>query len=110
VSLSLAGNLGVNNTPWKTNTPIAVGAAFLGFLAIGAAIWWWRSPDDREEEPGQDSNPEMDLDQTLNAIALLDQSHEKGGLDDEEYQQSRQALRQKAKALLEQKDAGIYVD
>ena len=104
VSVSVGGKAaGVASKNEKTNTPIAIGVGFLGLAFIGAGIWWWRRPDDEEdEEANEQPDDEMDFDQTINEIARLDESHEKGNIDEEEYRESRDVLRKKAKVFLEQ--------
>lgn len=88
----------------KAGTPIALSAALLGFLAIGAGVWFWRRDNrrDEEQETGSDRDAETDFDRTVNEIARLDQVYENGEIDEEEYRERREELRKQAKALLEQ--------
>lgn len=104
VSVSISGKLAARGAVKNSNTPIAVGAAFVGFALIGAGIWWWRRPADVNEEIDNQPDAETNFDGTINEIARLDQAHEKGEIDEQEYRQSREALRKKAKTLLEQND------
>lgn len=103
VSVSISGKTAEASST-NTNTSIAIGAAFLGFAVLGMGIWWWRRPDDADEETAEQADAEMDLDQTINEIALLDQTRKKGEIDEQAYRQLREVLRKKAKTLLDQKD------
>jgi hypothetical protein len=107
VSVSIGGKTDSAPSNRKSNNPFAIGAAFLGLFAIGAGVWWWRRPDDTDEETGNRPDAEMDLDQTINEIARLDEVHEKGEIDEEEYCESRDVLRRKAKALLDYENKEI---
>lgn len=86
----------------NVNTSIAVGAAILGLIIIGAGLIWWRrnNHDVEREVEGTESGSEFD--RTVNEIARLDEAHERGDLDEEQYHQERQALRERARALLQQ--------
>lgn len=83
-------------------TPIAAGASLLGIAVIGAGIWWWRkgggSDDNSQNEPESDT----DFDRTVSEIARLDQAHENGEIDEDEYRETREELRKQAKVLLKQ--------
>ncbi|MGE5249142.1 MAG: hypothetical protein ACM3QS_02915 [Bacteroidota bacterium] len=84
----------------RANTPTAIGAAILGLLVIGTGIFWWRRSGSNEEQEQLDSDTAFD--QLVGEIARLDQSHEMGDIDDEEYRRSRGTLMRQAKALFEQ--------
>ena len=99
VSITIGGKLVSKGPEQSPNTPLAVGVAFLGFAFIGTGIWWWRRPDEVDEEA---NNQPGDFDQAINEIAFLDQVYEQGDIDEQQYRQSREGLRKKAKALLEQ--------
>lgn len=104
VSVSIGGRGASYTKSANTTLPFAIGAAFTGLVAIGTGVWWWRRPDEADEEIGEQPDAEMDFDQTINEIAHLDEAYEKGDIDEREYHESREALRKEAKALLEQKD------
>lgn len=104
VSVSIGGKIAGKSTDQNPNTSFAVGAAFLGLAMIGAGMWWWRRPGDADEEENDRPNAEMTFDHAINEIARLDQAHEMGDIDEQEYQQSRESLRKRAKALMAQKD------
>lgn len=104
VSVSIGGRGASYTKSANTTLPFAIGAAFIGLVAIGTGVWWWRRPDEADEEIGEQPDAEMDFDQTINEIAHLDEAYEKGDIDEREYHESREALRKEAKALLEQKD------
>ena len=102
VSVSISGKLTAKGTVQDSNTPIAVGAAFIGFALIGASIWWWRRPDNiqGEDEEINVQTEEGTLDNVIVEIARLDEAYEQGSLNSKEYQHRRQILLQKAKDLL----------
>lgn len=102
VKVSISGKLAGKRATQNAGTPIAVGAAFVGFAVIGAGIWWWRRPDEIDEEAEDGPEAEVDFDQTINEIAQLDQAREKGDIDEQEYRHTRELLRKRAKALLDQ--------
>jgi hypothetical protein len=85
----------------NVSTSIGVGAAILGLLIIGGGLIWWRRNNGvREEDEGTESGSEFD--RTVNEIARLDEAHERGELDEVQYREERQVLRERARALLEQ--------
>jgi len=101
VSVSISEKAAKQSRNKNTNTPIAVGAAFLGFVVVGMGIWWWRRPDDIDDEgidPESDSESAT-LDELIVEIARLDEAFEQNSLNAEEYQHQRQILLQKAKHL-----------
>jgi hypothetical protein len=100
VSVSIGGKAaGIPGNGKSSSNPFAIGAAFLGFAIIGVGIWWWS--DEKNEETGGQPDADVDFEQTINEIAQLDEAREKGDIDEEEYHESREVLRRKAKALLE---------
>ena len=102
VSVSIVGKAASARSNEKTSNPFAIGAAFLGFAIIGTGVWWWRRPDETDEETTDQPDVEMDFDRIINEIAHLDEAHEKGDIEEQEYRESREVLHKKAKALLEQ--------
>ena len=101
VSISIRGNPNAQPAQsTRTNSWLAIGAAFFGFAIIGAGIWWWRKPEitptaDDETEPVDET-----LDSLLVQIAKLDEEYEQGQLNTEAHQQLRRELMNKAKRLL----------
>ena len=102
VSLTITGrNADPAARATNVNTSIAVGAAILGLLIIGGGLIWWRRNNGVwEEDEGAESGSEFD--RTVNEIARLDEAHERGNLDEVQYREERQVLRERARALLEQ--------
>ncbi|HEY5975084.1 MAG TPA: hypothetical protein VIU41_10095 [Geobacteraceae bacterium] len=102
VSLTITGrNADPAARATNVNTSIAVGAGILGLLIIGAGLIWWRRNNGVwEEDEGAESGSEFD--RTVNEIARLDEAHERGNLDEVQYREERQVLRERARALLDQ--------
>jgi hypothetical protein len=92
-SAAIAGSTGKG-----TNNLVVFGVAFLGFAVIGAGIWWWRKANDEPEDETH-SPSESTFDELINEIAILDETYEQRGLSDEQYQEERRGLLQRAKRL-----------
>ena len=110
ISVSIGGKSTSQAKSTNTPFPYAIGVAVLGFVAIGAGVWWWRKPDNEKDGSGEDdqeddgSDVETDFDQMVNKIANLDQAHEQGEIGEDQYREKRQSLRKKAKELLVQNE------
>ena len=103
VDITITGTISSSPAPNKnTKNWLAIGAAFFGFLILGAGIWWWRKSDSEEVEKEDNTSPadEPTLDGLIAEIAQLDETYEQQGLSENEYQGRRQELMQKAKQLL----------
>lgn len=85
-----------------TAVQLAAGVGILGLMSMGYGIWRWRRPDESDEGADDQPDTEMDFNQAINEIASLDEAHEKGEIEEQEYRKSREVLRKKAKALLGQ--------
>src|SRR3972149_3795775 len=82
VCVSIVGKAASARSNEKTSNPFAIGAAFLGFAIIGTGVWWWRRPDETDEETTDQPDVEMDFDRIINEIAHLDEAHEKGDIQE----------------------------
>lgn len=91
-----------SNDTGVSAVPLATGVGILGLAIMGHGIWWWRRPDESDEEVDDQPDTYMDFNQAINEIASLDEAYEKGEIEEQEYRESREVLRKKAKALLEQ--------
>lgn len=102
VDITITGTISSPATNKTAKNWIAMGAAFFGFLIVGAGIWWWRKSDSGEVEEEESAAPadEPTLAGLIEEIARLDETYEQQGLSGEEYQHQRKALMQKAKQLL----------
>lgn len=78
---------------------IAIGSVVLGLALIFLGVWWWRKP-----APKPQVVPARDFEQILTEIALLDQAHERGEIDQDEYTSRRADLRAQAKATSRDSD------
>lgn len=108
VSVTFYGKpaLGVNNQSANLNLPIAIGGGLLGMVMIAVALWWWRRPDDNAEEEVEEGQSESTFDDLIAEIARLDETHERGEVDEDWYQQERTRLRDEAKSILEKAPSG----
>ncbi|HBG74705.1 MAG: hypothetical protein A2X25_11780 [Chloroflexi bacterium GWB2_49_20] len=101
--------LGEENTSSKTTLPLVLGGLLLGLVMVGTGIWWWRKPEEEDNEneaTGMEvPSGESPLDVVISEIAHLDDAHERGEfVDEEEYHQERMRLRQQAKSILDQQN------
>lgn len=109
VNVAFSGKpaLGANNQSNNLNLPIAIGGGLLGMVMIAVALWWWRRPEDNEdEEEIEDGQSESTFDDLIAQIARLDEAHERGELEEEQYKQERTRLREAAKSILEKVPSG----
>ncbi|MFH1906085.1 MAG: hypothetical protein ABIL11_01665 [Chloroflexota bacterium] len=106
VSFSGKPQLKGENAYGTKTLPLALGGILLGLAMIGVGIWWWRRPeDDTDEETAMDiPSSERTLDDVISEIARLDDSHERGEVDEKEYRLQRARLRGEAKALLDRSE------
>lgn len=104
VSLTIRGKSAEPAAGTKSvNTGIAVSAGILGLLIIGAGLIWWRRNNEVDEEEKEEATgSSSEFDRTVNEIARLDEAHERGDLDEAQYREERQALRERARALLQE--------
>jgi hypothetical protein len=100
VSLTLRGQVTSEPKTRKTNTPLAIGIAFLGLASIGAGIWWWYGLGNNQNVENEVPFHETSLDGLILQIAKMDNDFEQGKLSQDAYQQLRQNLIRKAKHLL----------
>lgn len=78
------------------STELGIGLGVLGLALAGAGIWWWRRRDDEETEEIREA-PENTIEGILAEIHALDQAHERGELQEDEYQGNRTRLLEKLK-------------
>ena len=76
---------------------IGIGGLALGLALIFLGVWWWRKPESQPEE-----TPVRDFQQILTEIAVLDETYERGEIEQAEYAVQRADLRQQAKATAQQ--------
>jgi hypothetical protein len=67
---------------------LGIGLGILGVALAGAGIWWWRRREDDEPEEMVKGT----IEGILAEIHALDQAHERGELQEDEYQESRARL------------------
>ena len=76
---------------------IGIGVAALGLTLIFLGVWWWRKPESQPKE-----TPVRDFQQLLTEIAVLDETYERGEIEQADYAIRRADLRQQAKATAQQ--------
>jgi len=89
----------VPNTP-ANRWGIPVAGGILGLAMVGAGVWLWRRGRMPEEEAAAPSHSENEWSNVLQAIAGLDEAHERGEVAEAEFQSRRADLRAQAKVLL----------
>jgi hypothetical protein len=102
VVASEAGSMGEpEGSPSTTSRQgLAVGGIVLGLTLVGVGIWWFRKPEEEGFDLLEEDSRGQSMDEIIQAIVGLEQAHEQGELEEEEYQRQRGELRQRAKALL----------
>jgi hypothetical protein len=98
--------LGSQSRSSNSTLPLALGGGLLGLAMIGVGVWWWRRPED---VAGEDN--EMDaktgattFDDLITQIAQLDETFDRGELDEGIYHRERRRLREQAKSMLDQQE------
>jgi mono/diheme cytochrome c family protein len=77
----------------------------IGLLVLGAAVgysgfWWFQKRKRAQIQEAQPQEPPADRDSLMQMIAALDDTHEAGEIDDEEYHHRRAALKERALELM----------
>ncbi len=87
------------STPDTATLIVAIGGVIVGLLLVAFGIWWFRRPEPTlAVMEADDESTYKDL---LTQIALLDDAHERGEVDEETYQARRAELFQQARALIQ---------
>ncbi len=76
--------------------PLAIGGLLIGLLLVVVGVWWFRRPEPALAEISDESTYK-DL---LTQIALLDDAHERGEVEETVYQARRSELFQLARVLI----------
>jgi hypothetical protein len=79
---------------------IPIAGGILGVALIGVGVWWWQRSGRPEIEP-QEVVRGDDWSGILQAIAALDEAHERGEVAEEDYCSRRAELRARAKTILQ---------
>lgn len=85
-------------TPENSSLPIALGGLFLGLMLVVFGLWWFRRP--APVQVTAETSDESLYKDLLTQIALLDDAHERGEVDEVIYQARRTELFQQARALI----------
>lgn len=83
---------------------IPIAGGLLGMALIAAGAWWWRRSVKPEAEL-QEVVQGGDWSGILQAIAALDDAHERGEVPEEAYRSRRAELRARARAILQAQEA-----
>jgi hypothetical protein len=78
---------------------VAIGGILIGLLLVAFGIWWFKRP-----EPAlavAETSDEATYKDLLTQIALLDDAHEQGEVDEVTYQTRRAELFRQARALIQ---------
>jgi len=99
------GNGQAKSNVLTSKLAIELGSGLVGLAMIGVGVWQWRRTrdDDSEVEAGNPSDNSR-LDKIVAEIAELDEAKDRGEIDAAEHQQRRVSLRNRAKAILDEKD------
>ncbi len=82
-----------------TNLLVAIGGVIVGLILVAFGIWWFKRPEPAlAVAKASDESAYKDL---LTQIALLDDAHERGEIDEEAYKALRTELFQQARALIQ---------
>lgn len=83
------------------NSAIEIASGALGLAMMGIGIWQWRkSKHEEADEVSEEVSDELTLNQLATKIAQLDDTHEKGMVDEENYQAQRADLLKQAKSVI----------
>ncbi len=89
-------------SPTEVNRATLIGLFVFAFALIFSGLWWRRrlarEPDIPDDLPG-------DIDDLIQEIALLDEAHERGEYDEDDYSARRAALISQIRQLLAQAEA-----
>ncbi|HEY4720361.1 MAG TPA: hypothetical protein VII92_00830 [Anaerolineae bacterium] len=81
------------------NVPIVIGGIVIGLTLIVLGLWWFRRPDPAlASTEAPDESTYKDL---LTQIALLDDAHDRGEMDEATYKARRTELFQQARLLMQ---------
>jgi len=86
---------------------IPIAGGLLGVALIAVGVWWWRRGGKIEaelEEVVQGDDWPSAAVSAVQAIAALDEAHERGAVPEETYYSRRAELRAQAKAILQAKE------
>jgi hypothetical protein len=83
---------------------IPIAGGLLGMALIAVGVWWWRRSGKPEAEP-QAAVQRDDWSGILQAIADLDEAHERGEVAEADYVSRRAELRGRARAILQAQEA-----
>jgi hypothetical protein len=83
---------------------IPIAGGILGVALIAVGVWWWRRSGKPEEVVQSDDWPSAAV-SAVQAIAALDEAHERGEVLEETYRSRRAELRARATAILQAQEA-----
>lgn len=83
---------------------IPIAGGLLGMALMAAGVWWWRRSGKPEAEL-QEVVQGGDWSGILQAIAALDEAHERGEVAEADYRSRRAELRAHARAILQAQEA-----
>ena len=83
---------------------IPIAGGLLGVALIAAGVWWWRRSGRPETETGE-AVPSDEWSSVLQAIAALDEAHERGEVAKADYVSRRAELRGRARAILQAQES-----
>ncbi len=116
VAITLSGDLKLKDPPEQSQTqsqtsttaspstadaslPVAMGGIIVGLSLLAFGVWWFRRPEPAPVSvAASDETPYKDL---LTQIALLDDTHERGEMDEATYKTRRTELFQQARLLMQ---------
>jgi cbb3-type cytochrome oxidase subunit 3 len=86
-----------------SQSAIAIGVVVLGLAFMGVGYWWYRQPD---EEAADDEMVAEDLGfkELVTQIALLDEAHDRGEIEQGVYEEERAALYYRAQLTVAEAD------